>query len=290
MRLGRRGVLGLAVSALARPALGSPALACGRVAALGLSFPEGYPVVTGMLAGRPVSWIVDTGAEGMLVVPAVARALGLPGRGMTPVDGTGRRTVARTVALPGLRLGGAAMPDQVAPVVALPGVLGGVDPPFAGLLGASLLSRFDVEFDVLGRQVTLWEAAGCAPPMTGTVLPMRRTPGGEVFVPVRVNERAVLAMVDTGTRATLLDAATARALGLHPPVSANTAPGVDGARLPVGHTTVRFGLGDEAVEEIPVSVAPVRLDVGGMLLGLDQLSRRRFWLGYATGLAVFAER
>ena len=111
---------------------------------------------------------------------------------------------------------------------------------------------------------------------------------GEAFVPVRVNGRPLLAELDSGSRATILATDTARRLGLDAPVSANTAPGIDGNRLPVGHTRARLGLGDERPVDTPVSVAPLQLERGDMLLGLDQLGRRRVWILYGAGLAVFA--
>ena len=277
---------------LALPFVGSPALACSRspVAQMPLRLIEDYPLVPGTLAGRPVSWLVDTGAQGMLVLPAIADALHLPVSGITRVDGTGGSKLARVVRLPGLRLGGAAMPDQTAPVMPLPTALT-TDPPLAGLLGASLLSGFDLDVDVPGGRLALWPSASCTPPpLHGTSLPLALSPAGEAFVPVHVNGQPLLALLDTGSRATILEQAAARRLGLDAPISANTAAGVDGARLPIGHTRARLALGDEAAADAPVSIAPLQLERGDMLLGLDQLGRRRFWLGYAAGVVVVAAR
>ncbi len=262
-----------------------PAQACVRVAEVPLRLVDGFPVVGASLAGRSVSFVVDTGAQGMLVTPGIAEMLGLPLSGLTRVFGTGGSQAARVVGLPGLRLGGAAMAELSAPVLALPVALE-VAPPLAGLLGASLLSRFDLEFDLPGGRMALWAPGDCAMPR-GTVLPLEVSRAGEAFVPVRVNGQSLLALVDSGSRATILSEAVARRLGVSAPASANTAPGVDGVRLPVGHTRVRLGLGDEAAVEVPVSVAPLQLDRGDMLLGLDQLGRRRVWVLYGRGVAVF---
>lgn len=273
-----------------RALLTAPAfLACAPAPAadMPLRLIDNFPIVPGSLAGRPVSWLVDTGAQGMLIVPALAEALALPSSGMTRVDGTGGSTIARVVRLPGLRLGGVAMPDQVAPVIALPGTLA-ADPPLAGLLGASLLSLFDLEFDLPAGRMALWPQ-GCPAPR-GLSLAIELSPAREVLVPVRVNGQPLLALLDTGSRATILSAAAARRLRLDAPVSANTAAGVDGARLPIGHTRMQLAFGDEPPADTPVSIAPLQLDRGDLLLGLDQLGRRRFWIRYAAGVVVFAPR
>ncbi len=274
----------------ALPFAGGPALACEpvRVTTVPLRLVDGFPVVSAGVAGQAASFILDTGAEAMLVTPAMAEALRLPLAGVAPIYGTGGQQEARVVLLPGLRLGGAAMPDQLSPVAPLPVELR-TDPPLAGLLGAALLSRFDLDLDVLGRRVSLW-SPGCGAPFAGTALPLEVSRGGRPYLVVRVNGRPLLALLDTGSRATLLDEAAARRLGVGAPVSANTARGVDGARLPLEHTRVMLGLGDGgAARETPVSVTPLRLDRGEMLLGLDVLGRGRVWVGYGRGEIRFKE-
>lgn len=263
----------------------TPAQACTRVAEVRLHLIDGYPIVTATLAGRPVSFILDTGAQGMLVTPETAAALPLPLNGLTRVFGTGGSQPARVVGLPGLRLGGAAMPDLSAPVLSLPVTLD-VTPPLAGLLGASLLSRFDLELDVPAGRITLWTPGDCTTPH-GTMLPMEVSRAGEPFIPVRINGQPLLALLDTGSRATILSDTAAQRLGLSAPLSANTAPGVDGTHLPIRHTRVRLALGDEPPTDTPVSIAPLQLDRGDMLLGLDQLSRRPVHILYGRGVAVF---
>ena len=252
---------------------------CVRVADLPLRLIDGFPVVPASIAGAPVSLLLDTGAQGMLIEPAAADSLHLPLRGMTRIFGTGGSQDARLVLLPGLRLGGAAMPAQIAPVAPLPIALDAV-PPLAGLLGASLLSQFDLDLDVPGGRASLFLPGDCPLP-PGTVLPLDLTRAGEAFIPVRVNGQPLVAQLDTGSRATLLATGAARRLGLTIPTSANTAPGIDGQRLPLGHTRVRLALGDGPDADTPVSIAPVQLDQGDMLLGLDVLGRRRVWLAYA---------
>jgi predicted aspartyl protease len=280
MRVTRRTVLTL-------PFLATAAQACDRVkiAELPLRLVENYVIVPASLAGQPISLLLDTGAEGMLVTPAMAEALRLPLNGLTRIYGTGGSQQVRVVRLTALRLGDAPMPSQLAPVAPLPLDLP-MTPPLAGLLGASLLSRFDLEVDIPGRRIALWSPDSCAG-QPGISLPLTLSRASEPFIPVQVNGQTLLAEVDTGSRASILSTAAARRLGLDAPISANTATGVDGTRLPIGHTRMMFALGGDKPEDMPVSISPLQLDRGDMLLGLDQLGRRPFWLNYAAGTAVF---
>ena len=261
-------------------ALATPALACGklRIADLPLTFVDGYPTIPAALAGQPVTFILDTGAQAMLITPEAAATLTLPLAGLTRIYGTGGSQQARLVRLPGLRLGGAPMPDLTAPVAPLPLDFHTV-PPFAGLLGAALLARFDLELDAPAHRVTLWAPDTCEPP--GTTLPVEVSRAGEPFLQVRVNGQPLLALIDTGSRATLLDQRAARRLGLSAPISANTARGVDGERQSLEHTTIRLAMGPLHETDTPVSISPLQLEHGDMLLGMDVLARRPFFLAYS---------
>ena len=282
--LTRRAALA-AIGALAA----TPAQACTRAAELPLRLIESFPVVSATLAGQPVSFVLDTAAQGMLVTPAMAAALGLPIAGATRIFGTGGSIEAPVVRLTGLRLGGARMPDTLSPVAPLPLTLT-ADPPLAGLLGANLLARFDVDLDIPARRIALYAARSCPAPAGGTVLPMQVSRAGEPYLPVRINGQVLLALVDTGSRATLLTRETAARLGVQAPISANTAPGIDGERLPVEHSRVRLSLAGEPETDTPVSIAPIQLDHADLLLGMNVLARRRVWLGYADQRAVVGPR
>lgn len=285
--MGEAGRLSLARRTLLASLLASPALAAcqrTRIADLPLRLVESYPIVPAVIAGRLVSLLLDTGAQGMLLTPAIAEALRLPLVGTTRIYGTGGSQDVRVVRVAGLRLGGVAMPDQLSPVAPLPLVLA-MEPPLAGLLGASLLSRFDLELDVPAARVTLWSPGECPLP-PGTHLPLDISRAGEAFCLVNVNGQPLLAQLDTGSRATILTTQTARRLGLGAPISANTAAGVDGERLPSGHAVVRLALGKLPAADTPVTIAPIRLERGDLLLGLDVLARFRVFIGYAQGVLV----
>ncbi len=245
-------------------------------------------MVRGSIGGRAVSLLLDTGAQGMLMTPAISQALRLRLQGVTRIFGTGGSQEAPVVLVPDLRLAGRAMPRQLAPVAPFPVPLR-ADPPFAGLVGASVLSRFSLDVNIPAGRIGLWPP-GCAPQVHGMTVPLQVTPTGEAYMPVRVNGTPLMALLDTGSRATLLGQAAARRLGVTAPVSANTARGIDGERLPLKHAQVMLGLGDEAARRTPVSITPLELEGGDMLLGLDVLGRQRLWVAYQRGEIIFAGR
>jgi len=248
---------------------------------------EGFPFVTASIGGTPVSMLLDTGAQGMLLTPGAVAALRLPidpERG-TRLLGTGGSRDAPNAILRDLRLGSLRVPDASVPIADLPGVPE-TAPPLAGLLGAPLLSAFDVDLDVPHGRMALYDAPGCGVallpvPPPYNVLPLEVTPEGEAFVPAKVNGVSLLALIDTGSRATILTEEAARRLGLGGPASANVARGVDGAPMPVRHLRIAsLEVGTEVLKNAPISVSPLQLGQGDMLLGLDFLGRRRVWISY----------
>lgn len=277
---------------LAALAAGSTQAACSlrQRAEVPLRIRDGFPFVPATIGGMPVTLLLDTGAQGMLLTPNAVARLRLPaapGPG-TRLLGTGGSRVAPNVILRGLAVGGAPVPDSIVPVAVLPGVPQ-LDPPLAGLLGAPLLAAYDIDLDVPHGRMALYEAKDCGavpPPMPPplNVLQLELTPEGEALVPVEINGQGFLALLDTGSRATILTEESAQRLGLAGPASANLARGVDGVAVPVRHMRVRtMRVGSDVVADAPISVSALQLGRGDMLLGLDYLGRRRIWISYRSG-------
>jgi len=255
---------------------------------------ENYPIVSATIGATQVSMLLDTGAQGHLVLPEAQAILRLPTlSGTVPVIGTGGAREAPIVVLQGVRLGGVELPPTPAPVAGLP-ALPKVSPMLAGLLGAPLLARYDLDLEVQAGRLGLYDAGACgkAVPALGprmTVVPLEITRDREALLAVRVNGQDLVALLDTGSRATLLTEAAGRRLGLRAPVSANTARGVDGERLPLQHVRVReMAVGNDVRHDVPVSISPLQLGRADMLLGLDYLLQRHVWISYATGQLAIA--
>ena len=249
---------------------------------------DGFAFVPASIGSVPVTLLLDTGAQGMLLTPGIVEALGLPvdPDGGTRLLGTGGVRNAPNVVLRGLKVGGVSMADGSVPVAALPGVPQ-TEPPLAGLLGGQFLGIYDLDLDVPNGRMALYDARGCATPpfpLPYSILPLSVSREGDVFVTVQVNGQDLLALVDTGSRASIITDQAAERLGLGGSGSANLARGVDGSTLPIRHLRVRrLQVGAEVIADAPISVSPLQLGWGDMLLGLDYLGRHRVWISYRTG-------
>ena len=223
----------------------------------------------------------------MLLTPNIVETLHLPAdpRDGTRMLGTGGVRNAPNVMLRGLRVGGVTLADGSVPVAVLPGVPR-TEPPLAGLLGGQFLGTYDVDLDVPHGRMALYDAPGCAaPPFSPpySTLPLIFAPEGDAFVTVQVNGENLLALVDTGSRASIVTEQAAERLGLGGPGSANLARGVDGATLPIRHLRVRtLRVGADVTVDAPISVSPLLLGQGDILLGLDYLRRHRVWISHRT--------
>ena len=249
---------------------------------------DGFAFVPASIGSMPVTLLLDTGAQGMLLTPSIVEALRLPvdPYAGTRMLGTGGVRNAPNVMLRGLRIGDVPMADGSVPVAALPGVPR-TEPPLAGLLGGQFLGTYDLDLDVPHGRMAFYDAFGCAVPpilLPYSILPLSVSRDGDVFVTIQINGEDLLALVDTGSRASIITEQAAERLGLGGSGSANFARGVDGSTLPIRHLRVRrMQVGTEVIADAPISVSPLQLGRGDMLLGLDYLSRHRVWISYRSG-------
>ena len=249
---------------------------------------EGFPVIDAAVGANKVTFLLDTGAQAHLVLPQAQAMLSFPILpGAVPLIGTGGARKASIVLLEGVRLGSILLEPAPTPVAPLP-LVPRVTPMLAGLLGAPLLDRFDLHLDAASRLLGLYDAAGCGGARPDfarrmTTIPLEITRDRQALLPVAINGQLVTALLDTGSRATLLTEDAANRLGLRAPLSANTARGVDGEALPVAHLRVReMSVGNDVRRNAPLSIAPVQLGRADMLLGLDYLRERQVWISYVT--------
>lgn len=282
--MGKRSLLTGCAALAAHPAYALCGLGARSTSALRVI--DGFPVVDATIDGVPVTFVLDTGAQAHLILPAAQALLRLPLLpGTVPVIGTGGETQAPIVRLDGVKLGAIAIQATAAPVASLP-ALPTVAPMLAGLLGVPLLDEFDLELDGPASRLALLNVKSCpdVPPGLRLVsVALTGTPDRRALLPVRVNGVTLTALLDTGSRATLLTEEAAARLGLRAPLSANTAQGVDGGRLPVAHLHVdEIAIGDDVRRNAPVSIAPLQLEGADMLLGFDYFRQRRVRISYLT--------
>ena len=294
MRVGKIGRRSLVASCIAIPIAAHAQCQLTPVALVPLQAIEGFAVIAGAVGRTPVTFVLDTGAQAHLLLPAAEAFLRLPALGGTvPLIGTGGARDAPVVMLENVTLGGVPVAAAPTPVTTLP-LTPRVSPLLAGLMGAPLLAQFDLDLDTIGNRLGLYPAGGCGGAVPAlsprqSVIPLSITPDRQALLEVMINGQSVIALLDTGSRATLLSQAAADALGLHATASANTSPGIDGERLPVGHTTIReMTVGDDVIRDMPISISPVQLGQADMLLGFDYLRQRRIFISYVTSRLVIA--
>jgi hypothetical protein len=261
---------------------------------------DGHILVTVRVNDADATFILDTGAERTLMGDDVVRRLGLARDGWvaSTVLGLGGYE-QRPNALPrSLRLGGVMLRrrtltgDTSVTVGPLP-VTEIKRRPIAGLLGRDFLSPFDLDVDLPGGRMLLYDVHGCATGFLPWTTPYAAIPattpiGAALVVQVLVDGRPLRALLDTGASASLIAAPGMFRLGLTPEMLARD-PGGNGAGVgptPVSMRHHRFAelrVGPEQTRDPMLWVSPVHVvPIVDMLLGADWLRSRRVWLSFAT--------
>jgi predicted aspartyl protease len=261
---------------------------------------DGRPVVQVTIEGRDLPMTVDTGAEGSSVTPETVESLGLwrdaTSRSITSVGGrdVSRNAVVRTLGLAGIDF-------QQLSVAVLPsdGAAGAVPAP-AGQIGADLLSLYDVEFDFPARALSLWHVAGCnsvQPPWGGAphqIVQAMISDHRQLRFPVEVNGQSLTAVFDTGSAAETVARAAAERLGISAseldsdPITSGSSAGEHAYQIR-RHRFETLRIGAEMFRNLRLDVVDFRQSGTDMLVGVDYMHARRFFVSYATG-TLFIQR
>jgi predicted aspartyl protease len=261
-------------------------------AALPVRNVRNFILVPVRLNGQERMFLVDTGAQTSTLTPETAAALRLPrdGTRATVLVGVSGSVRVPNVLVKRFDLGRLTLADKSFGVGAIP-AFPGVTPAVAGLLGADVLSAYDVDLDLPRARLTLYAAQGCAdyqPFPARVAVPLHRSHGGLAFLDAVVNGRSVRALLDTGARTTLLSRSTAAGLGVTDAALAGD-PRRRGQGIGLGaidlhqHRFAEFGLPGNVQRDVAVDVGDMHLPGVEMLLGADYLSARRTWISYSTG-------
>jgi predicted aspartyl protease len=295
MIFGRSQLLAVAVALLA--SLTAPAAAADECrpqhrADLSVRLVQGLPLVV-VTAGRSdATLILDTGAERSILTSAAAEHLGLHPHSEYPRTMRGLTGAVASGAVElHLGAGGASLPNfgvLVGPI-SLP-TLGGTTPD--GLLGADILSSFEVDIDLPHGVLRLYDRASCpiaGPPWreTYTALPVNRSLHDRLFFRVMLDEHRLAAIFDTGSQNTVIDERSAVTLGVDAQVlgqePAKTIRGVTGAESASHiHRFGRLAIGDETFINPVLIVARLNLDDADLVIGMNYLRARRVWLSYGA--------
>jgi predicted aspartyl protease len=268
-----------------------------RVAEVPLTLRDGFLTVPVTIEDKPVTMLIDTGAERTMVTPGTVSALRLDRdrHRRTQIIGTGGSTITENAKVQSFGFGGYEVSDQSYAVGAL-----GPDQSEGGLVGADWLSLFDVEIDVPQQRIALYQEQGCNGryiPWHGPYADIQHVrPQGRALIvlPVRVAGQPITAILDSGANTTQLTQTAAARLGVgeadlaRDPASHTV--GVDQANVAMHrHRFPDMVVGVDEFPSVLLSVGAVQVPGADMLLGADFLRSRRVWLSYATG-QVFIQR
>lgn len=251
----------------------------------------GLPLVPATINGRPARLILDTGAELSIISGPAAKRLGVTSKYdfARSMHGIGEAVQTGDARLDSMLLGGAKLdyPRLLVGPIALS--LAGVAPD--GLLGASLLSEFDLDLDLPNRRLELYARMDCptfTPPWSGrfSTIETTRSLSSHPFFPIQLNGRTLTASLDTGAQRTVLTAAAAKGAGIG---AGTRVPGLDGRAigamgesLPTETHSLRLRIGNNA-GAMAVMVTPLSLpDEIDALIGADFLQTHRVWLSYGS--------
>jgi predicted aspartyl protease len=252
------------------------------------------PIVTLSANGVPVTLVIDTGAEGTILTPAAAQRIGAQRPRIEfqrQLHGLAGTLQTSEVELRSFTVGDVAIPwrrVRVAPV----NVANVFSGPLDGVLGADSLSSFDVDLDLPGHRMALYEKQTCpgaAPAWTEpyTRINAGRSRGDHLFFPVQLDGHRTDAFVDTGSQFTVLSTQAALALGVGATVLARdrvaTVRGAAAEQLAAHvHRFSQLEIGTETIRNPEIIVTDVRLSDADLVLGIDFLRPRRIWLSYGS--------
>jgi len=281
-----------------------PVLLCGAAAAecvverqaqLPLTLDGFMPTVVARINGQDVRLGIDTGSQGTILTPTAVERLGLTRdfrRFATAFGATGRILVNNAI-IDDFEFAGRVSRAKSVPVIAIaqprgksePGV-----PAMDGIIGAEILSQFDLDIDLPDRTLTLYRVEGCAEvtPNWGagavTRLPAAIGRSGRPVIPVELDGKPARAIFDSGASATLMSPA---------PDGSRREPTTlfvldENASLSP-RRVVNLRIGDEILPPTQLGQVDFPLGEADLLIGEDFMRTRRFWLSYATGALFIAK-
>lgn len=278
--------------------------ACGGrlLGSVPLDVVRNVPMVAVTANGRRLTMILDTGAERTAITPAAAaRIAAKPPRIAfdTSLAGIGGSLATREAELDSLSAGGVALPWHRV-LTAGVAIAGAASVPLDGLLGADVLSDFDLDIDLPGRRLGLHERQTCPgarPDWAGPSarIEASRSIAGHLLFHAAIDGRAVAAIVDTGAQASVLAASFARTLGVTDAALARdqaiTESGAAGEKLTARvHRFAKLEAAGETFPNPSLVVAELSLRDADLVLGADFLAGRRLWMSYGAQALFLAGR
>jgi clan AA aspartic protease (TIGR02281 family) len=255
-----------------------------------------YVPVTLNGVSRP--FFVDTGAAVTTISQSLAGELDLPhdfDHTMDTFGVGGQESHLYIGEVTSLSLGGIAVKNHNFPVADFGERLADGSSRPGGLIGADILSRFDLDIDIPHRQLALWRVTGCTEMMPdwegkSAAVPMQVATSRHVTIPVRIDGANLDLLLDTGAPDLLLSTHAAARAGATPEVLEENrqleGSGVNDRAFHAWlHIFQRVEIGDQVYGDVRTIVVENGRygSMGDGLLGVEFLKRGRVWLSYSTG-------
>jgi predicted aspartyl protease len=293
MRTGYR-VLAALVLAAATPA--RSACVMHREGVLPITLFQQKLFVPVSVNGTTAPFFLDTGAGVTTVSQTLAQAVNLPRNFDHTADAIGvggMESHLYIAEVAHLRLGALEVVNRAIPIAAFAERLAD-GTPVGGLIGADILSRFDVEIDIPRRSLALWRVEGCSevtPDWSApfTAVPMQVLDSRHVTVPVRLDETRLDLLLDTGSPNLVLSTRAAARAGATPDILVVGrhlhGRGVNERPFDAWlHIFRRLEVAGQIFGDVRALVVNNgRLESNEGLLGLEYLKRGPVWLSYGTG-------
>jgi Aspartyl protease len=237
---------------------------------------------------------LDTGGEVSVITAAATARLGLPGdmRHGTQMIGVGGLGLPRNDAiLDHFELAGFDPGKSHYPVIDSH-YAPAMDKLVGAIVGADLLSHFDLDLDVAHKRLKLFRVSHCS----GNFLPWNRSYtavplavnwGGDLVTTVKIDGVALEAILDTGASSSVIDLPGVGKLGVTAEKLAKAQHGMGSGTAGVDFRLAAMTFGDmqvgtDHVAKPEVVVLDRSLHTGDMLLGIDYLRTRHVWISYHT--------
>ena len=254
--------------------------------------------------GESYDFILDTAASRTGITQSLVAALGLKpimdGEKAVVHGTTGQRKIDMYAPMT-VKVGGVIAYET--PSLPALGHLNIQGKPFYGILGSDFFEQYVVEIDAIGGRLVL--STGSGKDLAGdgdfAAVSIRRHPGGVWMLDTMIGGVKITAFLDTGARHSVLNPATAEALGIDlPQTFENGSQKIHGAS---GHDAQGIALkleavkaGDRTWKNPRVTVADIHIfkalrlsDEPAMILGSDLLYDGRLIVDYGAR-TVYLER
>jgi len=262
----------------------------------------GRYLVEAGINGEKRLFVVDSGSQKSVLTSAAADALNLPydRTSAQQVIGVGDAITANYPRIATITLDATQWTDLRLPTTGANTFARMAEPALAGILGADVLSRYDVELDFPAHTMTLYTAVNCLGhfvPWSGEFQSYspEYTPRHLFLMNVRLNAQPVHAILGTGSPRSLVGRAAAQRAGVDGDMlardPATTGEGIAGTSFTIyRHRFDTLQIGTRVFRNAQLEIGDTGVPRGiGMTLGMDFMKWRRVWLSYSTGW-VFMQR